>query len=502
MDRRDFLKLAMMSPVAGGLLLSPCRLAAPGIPAAAIAELPKGLCYGGPPTGEISTTLKDLLKVGPGPSSSHTVAPIRIASNFRAALAALSDDRFRRAEKIEVRLFGSLSATGRGHRTDRAVLAGLLGEHPETCSTALMDELQNTSKIHTTEIRGKRFELSGANIVWDKIEHSFPYANTMFLRLLGPEGEVLFEREYYSTGGGFFSYKGEPAPDRGKPVHSFGSMTEFRKVAAEKNKKLHEMMMENEMAIMKVGEKEINNHLDLVIDTMVQGVRLGLKEEGILPGPFEVHRKAKLIYEKSRKAKGDESFMGELSSYALAVSEGNAAGRLAVTAPTLGSAGTMPGIVYVMKNKMKLSRVAMRKGLMAAGLVGFLCKNNASVAGAEVGCQGEIGVASSMAAAMLAYATGASLEVTENAATIALEHHLGMTCDPVGGFVLIPCIERNAFGAIKAYNAWLIAKNEIATQHWEDLDRVIAALLETGRAMPSKLREMGTGGLGVSMVNC
>jgi L-serine dehydratase len=144
----------------------------------------------------------------------------------------------------------------------------------------------------------------------------------------------------------------------------------------------------------------------------------------------------------------------------------------------------------------------MRKGLMAAGLVGFLCKNNASVAGAEVGCQGEIGVASSMAAAMLAYATGASLEVAENAATIALEHHLGMTCDPVGGFVLIPCIERNAFGAIKAYNAWLIAKNEIATQHWEDLDRVIAALLETGRAMPSKLREMGTGGLGVSMVNC
>ncbi len=502
MDRRNFLRIAMMSPVAGGLLLSPCTSAARGIPAAAITELPKGFCYAGPPAGEITTTLRDLFKVGPGPSSSHTVAPIRIASNFRDALQALPDDRFRLSEKIEVRFFGSLSATGKGHRTDRAVLAGLLGERPETCSTALMDDLQNTAKVRTTEIRGKRFELSGATIVWDKIEHDFPYANTMILRLLGRDENVLFEREYYSTGGGFFSYKGERPLERGKPVYSFGSMTAFKKIAAEKNKKLHEILMENEMAILQVSEKEINGHLDLVIDTMLRGVRLGLNEEGILPGPFELHRKAKLIYEKSRVLKNDERFMGELSSYALAVSEGNAAGRLAVTAPTLGSAGTMPGILYLMKNKMKLSRADLRKGLMAAGLVGFLCKNNASIAGAEVGCQGEIGVASSMAAAMLAYAAGASLDVTENAATIALEHHLGMTCDPVGGFVLIPCIERNAFGSIKAYNAWIIAKNEIASQHWEDLDRVIAAMLEAGKAMPPKLREMGTGGLGVSMVNC
>lgn len=193
--------------------------------------------------------------------------------------------------------------------------------------------------------------------------------------------------------------------------------------------------------------------------------------------------------------------MGRLSSYALAVSEGNAAGRLAGTAPTLGSAGTMPAIVRVIK-EMKLSQDAMRKGLMAAGLVGFLCKNNASVAGAEVGCQEEIGVASAMAAAMLTYATGASLEATEVAATIALEHHLGMSCDPVGGFVLIPCIERNAFGALKAYNAYLLATNEITSQHWEDLDRVIMAMLETGRALPTPFKEMGTGGLGITMVDC
>jgi len=194
--------------------------------------------------------------------------------------------------------------------------------------------------------------------------------------------------------------------------------------------------------------------------------------------------------------------MGLLSSYALAVSEGNAAGRLAVTAPTLGSAGTIPAIAYVMKHHLKYSPDTMRKGLLAAALVGFLCKNNASVAGAEVGCQGEIGVASSMAAAMITYAGGASLEATEVAATIALEHHLGMSCDPVGGFVLIPCIERNAFGAVKAYNAYLMATNEITSQHWEDLDRVIAAMLETGKALPQAYREMGTGGLGVTMVDC
>ena len=243
-------------------------------------------------------------------------------------------------------------------------------------------------------------------------------------------------------------------------------------------------------------------HLDLVLSTMLEGVELGLAEEGVLPGPFEFHRKAKQIYQRSLKLEGGERFMGQLSAYALAVSERNAAGRLAVTAPTLGSAGTMPAVVFIMKNDLKLSQDALRRGLLVAGLVGTLCKANASVAGAEVGCQGEIGVASAMAAAMITHATGHPLEVTEIAATMALEHHLGMSCDPVGGFVLIPCIERNAFGAIKAYNAYLIATNEIASQHWEDLDRVIAAMLETGRALPQPFKEMGTGGLGVSMVNC
>ncbi|MEA4855092.1 L-serine ammonia-lyase, iron-sulfur-dependent, subunit alpha [Solidesulfovibrio sp.] len=290
--------------------------------------------------------------------------------------------------------------------------------------------------------------------------------------------------------------------ERGQPPHPYGSMTAFKEVAAKSGKTLHEIMLENEQAIMGVDAAKVNAHLDLVLDTMLAGVELGLREEGLLPAPFAFHRKARRIHERAKAMQGGEALLQLVSSYALAVSEGNAAGRLAVTAPTLGSAGTMPALAYVLHHHLQRDRQAMRRGLLAAALVGYLCKNNASVAGAEVGCQGEIGVASSMAAAMLAYATGASLEATEVAATIALEHHLGMSCDPVGGFVLIPCIERNAFGALKAYNAALMAQNEIVSEHWEDLDRVIMAMLQTGKALPPQFREMGTAGLGMTMVNC
>jgi len=503
MDRRNFLKFALISSAGvGSMLLNPNLASARGIPSRAFPGMAADKCYQSPPKGVIVTSLTDMFKIGPGPSSSHTIAPLRISSNFRTAVENLPRSVMDNVQSLEARLYGSLSATGRGHRTDRAILGGLLGQKPETCDTKLMDELQDTTRKYATVINGKTFVFSKDTIVWDKVEHNYPFTNTLIMRLVGKDGLTLFEREYYSPGGGFIQWKGQPAPDRGQPVYPYGSMTEFKRLAIEKKKRLHEIMLENEKAIMKTSEKEIFAHLDKVLKTMENGVNQGLQEEGLLPGPFEMHRKAKRIYTRSKKAKGGDRFMEQVSSYALAVSEGNAAGRLAVTAPTLGSAGTMPAIAYVMKNHMKLSRDAMRNGLLAAGLVGFLCKNNAGIAGAEVGCQGEIGVASSMAAAMIAYATGASLEATEVAATIALEHHLGMSCDPVGGFVLIPCIERNAFGALKAYNAYLIAVNELTSQHWEDLDRVIMAMLETGKAMPAQFKEMGTGGLGVSMVDC
>ncbi len=499
MDRRDFIRFAGISAAGIELLARGHVALARGIPGSVFPITPER-GYQRVPAGAIAVPLKDLFKVGPGPSSSHTIAPLRIAADFRAALEARSD-LVQAATTIEAHLYGSLSATGRGHRTDRAIIAGLLGEKPETCNTALMEDLGDTSRTYTMAIAGRSFQIGASTIVWDKVQHTFPFTNTMVMRLMG-DGTVLFEREYYSTGGGFFQWKGQPDADRGKPVHDYANMDDFKRLVAETKKNLEEIVLDNEKAILKVGDSEVVAHLDLVLSTMLEGVELGLAEEGVLPGPFEFHRKAKQIYQRSLSLEGGARFMGRLSAYALAVSERNAAGRLAVTGPTLGSAGTMPAVAFIMKNDLKLSQDAMRRGLLAAGLVGVLCKANASVAGAEVGCQGEIGVAAAMAAAMITHATGHPLEVTEIAATMALEHHLGMSCDPVGGFVLIPCIERNAFGAIKAYNAYLLATNEIASQHWEDLDRVIAAMLETGRALPQPFKEMGTAGLGVSMVNC
>ncbi len=502
MNRRDFIKAALVSSAGMGVILKAVPSCARGIPASAFKSRTGVRCYTGPPNGVILTSLSDFFKIGPGPSSSHTIAPLRIAANFREEITKLPKEKMIQPQKIEARLYGSLSSTGKGHRTDRAIIAGLLGQKPDTCDTRLMEELADEKKIYTTTINGVSYTIGQDTIVWDKVEHNFPYANTLIMRLVDGKGSEIFSREYYSPGGGFILWKGQKPEDRGKPLYAYGSMTTFRRLVAERKKSLHEIILENDMAVTGVREKDILTHMDLVLDTMENGVRQGLKEEGLLPGPFEFHRKAKRIHQQALKMKGGDNFMGLLSSYALAVSEGNAAGRLAVTAPTLGSAGTIPAIAYVMKHQLNYSRDAMRKGLLAASLVGFLCKNNASVAGAEVGCQGEIGVASSMAAAMITYAGGASMEATEVAATIALEHHLGMSCDPVGGFVLIPCIERNAFGAIKAYNAYLMATNEITSQHWEDLDRVIAAMLETGKALPQDYREMGTGGLGVTMVDC
>lgn len=501
MDRREFMKLTALSlavhPLAKSTLVQ-----ARGIPAELLGSSapPKGFV---PPHGKmIDIALGDLFKVGPGPSSSHTIAPLRIASDFLQALEDLPDETIQNGEAIEARLFGSLSATGRGHHTDRAILAGLLGQKPETCDTALMDALGDNLMRSSTTIKGKPFDVHHGMIVWDALEHSFPFANTMVMRLLAADDSTLFEREYYSTGGGFFQWKGQPPAQRGEPVYSYNSMKSFKQIMQEHGKSLEEVLIANEMAIMGIDDATLMTRLDMIIETMENGVKQGLAEEGLIPAPFEFHRKAKRIYESAENADPANRFMQQLSSYALAVSEGNACGRLAVTAPTLGSAGTMPAVLYVMKHHLDMPQKALRSGLLAAGLVGYLCKSNASVAGAEVGCQGEIGVASAMAAAMLTHASGGDISMTEVAATMALEHHLGMSCDPVGGFVLIPCIERNAFGAIKAYISYLIASAELASQHWEDLDRVIAAMLETGQALPSAFRETGAGGLGVSMVNC
>jgi L-serine dehydratase len=501
MDRRAFLKTAALAAAgAGAMRHLPAQ--ARGIPAAAFPELPKDVCYPGPPATTIATTVLDLFKIGPGPSSSHTLAPLRIASDFRSVLEALPPETLARVARLRARLHGSLSATGKGHRTDRAVLAGLLGQKPESCDPAVMDALADAQKRHETNIGGKRFILGHDAVVWDTVEHAFPFSNTLIMEAVDGDGKVVVSREYYSTGGGFFAWKGQPEARRGAPVHAYGSMAAFMDVCRKTGKAPHVVLMENETAILGLDAAAVDAHLDMVLDVMIAGVELGLREEGLLPAPFEFYRKAKRLHEEAFKLPEGERLMQLVSSYAIAVSEGNAAGRLAVTAPTLGSAGTMPAVVYLLDKHVRVSREALRRGLLFGALAGYLCKNNASVAGAEVGCQGEIGVASAMAAAMAAYATDASPEAAEVAATIALEHHLGMSCDPVGGFVLIPCIERNAFGALKAYNACLMAKSEIVSRHWEDFDRVVMAMLQTGKALPPAFREMGTAGLGMTMVDC
>jgi L-serine dehydratase len=502
MHRRNFLKMALAATAGVGTLIKVRAARGRGIPASALGTEAPGRCFVAPSGGPIEISLHDMFKIGPGPSSSHTIAPLRIAHDFRETLERLPAETMGPAEAINARLFGSLSATGRGHRTDCAVLAGLLGQRAETCDPELMEELALSRKRYPTVINGKSFAVSGDMIVWDKIEHDYPHVNTMVMELLADDRTVLFVREYYSTGGGFFSWKGQPPSTRGEPVHPYRSMAEFKRVLRESGKPLHEVLIDNEKAVMGIGEAEVVAHLDRILATMEAGVAHGLDQEGLLPAPFEFHRRAKRVYESGRGGAGADGFMRQLSGCAFAGAEGNAAGRLAVTAPTLGSAGTLPAVAWVMKHHLGFSRDAMRKGLIAAGLVGILCKQNGSVAGAEVGCQGEIGVASSMAAAMISYAAGADVETTEIAAASALEHHLGLSCDPVGGLVLIPCIERNAFGALKAYNAYLLAKDEIAARHWEDLDRVIAAMIETGRALPAPFKETGRGGLGVSMVDC
>lgn len=451
----------------------------------------------------ITTSVFELFKVGPGPSSSHTIAPMRAANDFMKAVSALDSSRLADVQAIEVRLFGSLSATGKGHGTDRAILAGILGQQPETCSPEFLDSLLKAGDSpFPVNIGGKTIQVSDKTIIFDKLEHNYPFSNTIIMRLLGGQGVVL-EKEYYSVGGGFIQWKGWTEPQRGIPVYPYGNMEQLKAQLEKNGIPLHRLIMENEKAITGSNEEEINGRLDLILKAMEDSVRGGLKQGGLLPGPIGLYRKAYDLNKKARKLKQAEArFLVRLSAYALAAAEENAMGHRIVTAPTAGSAGVMPAIAYLLKFNQKCPQEDLRKGLLSAAAVGFLAKHNASIAGAEAGCQGEIGVAASMAAAMLAYAQGNSMRVVEDSAAIAMEHHLGMTCDPVGGYVQIPCIERCAMGAVKAYNSFLIACVETQGSNQVSFDVVIRTMAATGRDMPAKYRETSQGGLAVYMVKC
>lgn len=446
----------------------------------------------------ITTSVFELFKIGPGPSSSHTIGPMKAGYNFHQAVADLSFDEH--PDNIEVRLYGSLSATGKGHGTDRAVIAGLLGFKPDNVECEFLDSLADgaSRQFESGQIS---LGLSVKDVVFAEVENDFPYANTLLLRLRKGEA-ILFEQEYYSIGGGFIKWKGQQSEIPRVPPHQYSNMDELKAILSDEGLRMHQAILANETAISGISEEEIYEKLDDILDAMKQAVRNGLAAEGILPGPIGLHRKAKRLFDNSTQPNCADSFLLRLNAYGFAASEENAAGHIVVTAPTSGSAGVIPAAVYALEEELGIERERVREGMLIAAALGFIAKHNASIAGAEVGCQGEVGVASAMAVGLITYANGHRFWRTENAAETALEHHLGLTCDPVGGYVQIPCIERNAMGVVRAYNSYLIASVENEEFHKVRFDEVVKAMAETGKDMNSKYKETSLGGLAVSVPNC
>jgi L-serine dehydratase len=456
--------------------------------------------------GPVMTTLDEFYKVGPGPSSSHTIGPMRITYDFYQRCTKLPADALAKATAVKVHLFGSLSATGKGHGTERAALAGVVGKEPATVDPAFLDGLRdNPNQSFPVKLGAATFNVSLPDIVYDAPKGNFPHPNTMTCKLMAGN-EVLLEQEYYSVGGGFIEWKGYTPPQKNAPKYPFSTMKELRQHAELNHLTIAQVILANEMSIPGRTQEEVYAFIDKITNAMVAIVKSGLSapEDSVLPGPIKLHSKAATVYKRAM----DESYqsdrgIGALSAYALAGSEENGRGHLVVTAPTGGSAGVLPSLVYGLgEGGRKLPPEKIREGMLAAAAIGYLCKHNATLSAAEGGCQAEIGVASAMAAALVATAHDASARVVENAAESALEHHLGMTCDPVAGFVQVPCIERCAFGAVKAWTAWCIASNEIETRHRVDLDACITAMAQTAKEMNSKYKETSEAGLALSVTLC
>ena len=455
--------------------------------------------------GPVMTVIDEFYKVGPGPSSSHTIGPMRITYDFYQRCAKLPADQLGKATGLKVHLFGSLSATGKGHGTERAALAGLLGKEPATVDPKFLDEMAaKPDQSYDCKLGDKTFKLTLADIVYDKADGQFPHPNTMTCKLMAGD-KAVHELEYYSPGGGFYEWKGYTPPKKGAPKYPYATMKELRGHAEKNNLSIAQVIMANELAVSGKSESEINAFLDKIAGAMLATVKTGLGyKDDVLPGPIKLHSKASTVYERSqdRKYESDRA-IAQVCAFALAASEENARGHLVITAPTGGSAGVMPAIVYALvEGPRKLSMDKVREGLLAGAAIGYLCKHNATLSGAEGGCQSEIGVASAMSAAFIAQVYDSPPLVTENAAESALEHHLGMTCDPVAGYVQVPCIERCAFGAVKAWIAALVATNEIASRHRVDLDTTIETLAETGKDMSSKYKETSEAGLAQNLTLC
>lgn len=451
----------------------------------------------------------ELFKIGIGPSSSHTVGPMKAALAFVQGLGAA--DRLDRLATLEVTLLGSLAWTGRGHGTDKAVILGLAGFDPATvdpdAADAVMAESQATGRLAVAGRVTIAFDPRTA-IRFDVVTTPARHPNTLRLTAADARGSVLADETWCSVGGGFICRDTDPdtseAGDAAVP-HPFRSGDELLASAAAANLTVAELVEANERARRPVAE--LDEHVGRVVDTMMACIDRGLAAEGTLPGGLQVKRRARAIHQRLAAREGSNArpaheVMDHISLYALAVNEENAAGGRVVTAPTNGAAGVIPAVLrYYRDHCHGATAEGLRTIILTATAIGALFKINASISGAEVGCQGEVGVASSMAAAGLCAALGGSNAQIENAAEIAMEHHLGMTCDPIGGLVQIPCIERNAFGAVKAINAASLALHGDGT-HKVSLDHVIATMRQTGADMSAKYKETSLGGLAVNFIEC
>jgi len=452
----------------------------------------------------------DLFKIGIGPSSSHTVGPMRAAALFTQGLR--NREELSLVRRIEVRLYGSLSATGVGHGSDNAVIMGLMGEWPDAVDPAAIGgHIEALRESETLMLAG----YLPVPFVWSRdmllLDENLPYhPNAMTLIALGETGE-LSRDTYYSVGGGFVVDAAQAASgvldaDNTVLPYDFDSAVELLELCETHSLRVSELMMANEKVWR--SEEEIRAGLMTLWRAMQDCVEQGLKHEGILPGGLFVRRRAAKLHRsllelnKPNVIGSTLSAMEWVNLFALAVNEENAAGGRMVTAPTNGAAGIIPAVLhYYMKFSDEVSEANVVDYLLAAAAIGILCKKNASISGAEVGCQGEVGSACAMAAAGLAEILGATPAQLENAAEIGLEHNLGLTCDPVGGLVQVPCIERNAIAAVKAINAAQMALRGDGI-HFISLDRVIRTMRDTGADMHDKYKETSRGGLAVSAIEC
>ena len=431
----------------------------------------------------MKTSLVEIFKVGLGPSSSHTVGTMKAANHFLTLIPATS-------ARLEAHLYGSLALTGKGHATDRAVLLGLQGHTPEEVEVERVLELLEA-------IDPQRFSVRFHEDEWMP-EHP----NGMKLRALDQHGRCLLEQGYYSVGGGTIRLAGEMPDTVEAPAvpHPYQCADELLRLGDEKNLPIWRMGFENELAWRSQGEVE--EWLERIWRVMQECIQRGLTTEGTLPGGLQVQRRARNLAAAVDPDDG-LSPLDWVEAFALAVNEENAAGGRVVTAPTNGAAGIVPAVALYYQRFVKgADGEGIRRFFLTAAVLGQLYKENASISGADVGCQGEVGVACSMAAGALVAARGGSNRRIEKAAEIGMEHHLGLTCDPVGGLVQIPCIERNAIGATQAIHAARLAMHERSEGHKVSLDRVIRTMLMTGRDMRSTYKETSQGGLAVNVPLC